>query len=231
MTFAFINAMHKEHEQLVQLLSNTKEKELGPFRVVEGKYGACDVVLMESGIGKVNAAIGAAELLHNYRLNAIINTGVAGGIDPTVGVMDVVVGKSVAYHDVDCGPENKPGQVQGLPLFFPASLRLLQIATELSAQETKIHSGLICSGDQFITDPVTLQTIKQRFPEALAVDMESGALAQVCHLYHIPFLSFRIISDTPGVENHFDQYLNFWDTMADRSFSVTKALLEAVSKF
>ena len=151
MTFAFINAMHKEHEQLVQLLSNTKEKELGPFRVVEGKYGACDVVLMESGIGKVNAAIGAAELLHNYRLNAIINTGVAGGIDPTVGVMDVVVGKSVAYHDVDCGPENKPGQVQGLPLFFPASLRLLQIATELSAPETKIHSGLICSGDQFIT--------------------------------------------------------------------------------
>ena len=124
MTFAFINAMHKEHEQLVQLLSNTKEKELGPFRVVEGKYGACDVVLMESGIGKVNAAIGAAELLHNYRLNAIINTGVAGGIDPTVGVMDVVVGKSVAYHDVDCGPENKPGQVQGLPLFFPASSKL-----------------------------------------------------------------------------------------------------------
>ena len=53
MTFAFINAMHKEHEQLVQLLSYTKEKELGPFRVVEGKYGACDVVLMESGIGKV----------------------------------------------------------------------------------------------------------------------------------------------------------------------------------
>ncbi|MGM9694792.1 MAG: 5'-methylthioadenosine/adenosylhomocysteine nucleosidase [Alloprevotella sp.] len=231
MTLALINAMHKEHEQLVQLLSDTKKKKLGPFRAVEGKYGECDVVLMESGIGKVNAAIGAAELLRHYRLRAIINTGVAGGIDPTVGVMDVVVGDKVAYHDVDCGPENKPGQVQGLPLFFQSCRRLLKTATELPDTGTKIHSGLICSGDQFITDPTALQTIKQRFPEALAVDMESGALAQVCHLYKIPFLSFRIISDTPGVENHFDQYLNFWDTMADRSFGVTKALLEAVTDF
>ena len=144
--------------------------------------------------------------------------------------MDVVIGAKVAYHDVDCGPESALGQVQGLPLYYEADAALLEVARGLQT-DTRLHCGLICSGDQFITDPATLQTIKQRFPEALAVDMESGALAQVCHLYHIPFLSFRIISDTPGVENHFDQYLNFWDTMADRSFSVTKALLEAVSKF
>ena len=90
--------------------------------------------------------------------------------------------------------------------------------------------GLICSGDQFITDRSQLDAIKQRYPEGLAVDMESGALSQVCYLYGVPFLSFRIISDTPGAENHFDQYQNFWGTMADRSFGVTKALLEKITQ-
>lgn len=64
--------------------------------------------------------------------------------------------------------------------------------------ETKLHGGLICSGDQFITDRTQLDKIKGRYPDGLAVDMESGALAQVCYLYDVPFLSFRIISDTPG---------------------------------
>ena len=95
-------------------------------------------------------------------------------------------------------------------------------------EHTKLHGGLICSGDQFITNRTQLQTIKNRFTDGLAVDMESGALAQVCYIYKVPFLSFRIISDTPGANNHFDQYQNFWETMADRSFGVTKALLEAI---
>ena len=95
--------------------------------------------------------------------------------------------------------------------------------------ETKLHGGLICSGDQFITDRTQLDKIKSCYPDGLAVDMESGALAQVCYLYDVPFLSFRIISDTPGADKHFDQYQNFWGTMADRSFGVTKALLEALT--
>ena len=68
--------------------------------------------------------------------------------------------------------------------------------------------------------------IKATYPEALAVDMESGAIAQTCHLLGVPFLSFRIISDTPGAEGHFEQYNDFWGTMAQRSFGVTKLFLE-----
>ena len=75
-----------------------------------------------------------------------------------------------------------------------------------------------------------MQSIKARFPEGLAVDMESGALAQVCYLYEIPFLSFRIISDTPGADEHFSQYNNFWSDMADKSFGVTKSLLNEICK-
>ncbi len=228
MTIGIINAMHKEHEQLVALLTDIHETTDGHLKFVEGEFNGHRLVLMESGIGKVNAAIGGVELIRRYRPDALINTGVAGGIDRSLEVMDVVAGARVAYHDVDCGPESEHGQVQGLPLFYEADPKLYQAALNVKS-DTNVKGGLICSGDQFITDKAQLQTIKDRYPDGLAVDMESGALAQVCHIYGVPFLSFRIISDTPGAENHFDQYLNFWDTMADRSFGVTKALLESVT--
>ena len=94
--------------------------------------------------------------------------------------------------------------------------------------ETAIHGGLICTGDKFITDRKELDEIKSNFHEGLAVDMESASIAQVCYLYKVPFISFRIISDTPGAENHFDQYLNFWGEMANRSFKVTETFLKAL---
>lgn len=221
--------MHKEHEQLVALLDDAKETKKERFCFVEGYINGKHIVLMESGIGKVNAAVGAVELIHNYPLDMLINTGVAGGIDACLNVMDVVVGERVAYHDVDCGPEAEHGQVQGLPLYFDADKQLLNTAMNIET-DTQLHSGLICSGDQFITNKEQLQTIKERFPKGLAVDMESGSLAQVCYLYNVPFLSFRIISDTPGAEQHFDQYQNFWETMANNSFGVTKALLQAITQ-
>ncbi len=228
MTIGIINAMQKEHEQLAALLQDKQTERDGHLSLTTGTYAGRPVVLMQSGIGKVNAAVGAVELIRRHAPSVLVNTGVAGGIDASLHVMDVVAGATVAYHDVDCGPENLPGQVQGLPPTFPADSHLLAIATSL-ATSTRIVPGLICSGDQFITDRQQLDSIKARFPQALAVDMESGALAQVCHLYGVPFLSFRIISDTPGAEGHFDQYLNFWDTMADRSFAVTRALLDALT--
>lgn len=230
MTIAIINAMHKEHEQLVALLSDTHTTKEGRLSFVEGTFNGHHLVLMESGIGKVNAAIGAVELIRRYNPDALINTGVAGGIDEKLHVMDVVAGERVAYHDVDCGPESELGQVQGLPLYYEANAKLYAAAMSIKPAETTLHGGLICSGDQFITDRAQLDQIKDRFPEGLAVDMESGALAQVCYLYDVPFLSFRIISDTPGADKHFDQYLNFWDTMADRSFGITEALLNAITK-
>lgn len=227
MTIGIINAMHKEHEQLVGLLQDVKAEGGSRFSFVRGTLHGHSLVLMESGIGKVNAAIGAVELINRYRPDALINTGVAGGIDARLGVMHVVAGTQVAYHDVDCGPEAALGQVQGLPLFYEADPALLQAAQKVKA-DTPVHCGLICSGDRFITDRRQLEAIKAQFPNGLAVDMESGALAQVCHIYQIPFMSFRIISDTPGADNHLDQYQNFWGEMADRSFGVTKALLHEI---
>ena len=209
MRIGIIVAMDKELKQLQEVFKNS------------------DVLVQKCGIGKVNAALGAQKMINEFHPDCIISTGVAGGIDAELDVMDVVIGKEVCYHDVYCGDNCDPGQVQGLPKFFNGDESLVAVATSLKA-DVHIIPGLICTGDQFVTNRDELDAIKAKYSQGLAVDMESAAIAQVCHLWGIPFLSFRIISDTPGVKGHFNQYLNFWDTMADKSFAVTKEFLSSI---
>ncbi len=226
MKIGVIVAMEAEQRQVARLLQNEKEYKEGVFSYTEGNIEGNALALMQCGIGKVNAAAGTTELAHAFHPDCIISTGVAGGIDNRLKVMDVVVGKEVVYHDVWCGEGNEYGQVQGLPARFEGNAALLACALSLNTS-TAIHGGLICSGDQFITGRSEQEEIKQRFREGLAVDMESGAIAQVCHIYGIPFLSFRVISDTPG-ENHWQQYTDFWKTVADCSFEVTHTFLSSL---
>ena len=227
MKIGIITAMSSEQKQLANQLDNPTERKEGPFTYTEGTIKNNTIILMQCGIGKVNAAAGAVEMIRNFAPDCIISTGVAGGIDSCLNVMDVVVSSRIVYHDVWCGEGNAYGQIQGLPLYFTGNETLYQCAISLDT-ETAIHGGLICSGDKFITDRQELETIKANFPEGLAVDMESASIAQVCHLYEVPFISFRIISDTPGAEKHLEQYKNFWGEMADRSFHVTEAFLKAL---
>ncbi len=227
MKIGVITAMTREFRQVAGLLVHSSESAAGPFAVTAGAVGNGEVALMASGIGKVNAALGAAALIRAFQPDCIVSTGVAGGLNPSLAVMDVVAGREVVYHDVDCGPGNVRGQVQGLPPRFACDGSLLAAACGL-ASPVRIHAGLIASGDRFISDGHDLAAIKAAFPEALAVDMESGAIAQTCHIFGVPFLSFRIVSDVPGAKDHYVGYENFWETMADRSFSVTRLLLEAL---
>ena len=227
MKIGIITAMSSEQKQLANQLENPTERKEGPFTYTEGTIKNNTIILMQCGIGKVNAAAGAVEIIRNFAPDCIISTGVAGGIDSCLNVMDVVDHSRIVYHDVWCGEGNAYGQIQGLPLYFTGNETLYQCAISLDT-ETAIHGGLICSGDKFITDRQELETIKANFPEGLAVDMESASIAQVCHLYEVPFISFRIISDTPGAEKHLEQYQNFWGEMADRSFHVTEAFLKAL---
>ena len=227
MKVGVIAAMSTERKQIAQLLTDKKEKAVGNFQFIEGRMGVNTVILMESGIGKVNAAIGVVEMIHAYTPDCIINTGVAGGVDASLKVMDVVVGKQVCYHDVWCGEGNEYGQVQGFPLYYVGNDKLYALATSVKG-DVSVRGGLICTGDQFISDHDQLAVIKGNFPEALAVDMESASMAQTCHAFGVPFLSFRILSDTPGNDNRFDQYLNFWETVAEKSFQVTEAFLSSL---
>ena len=228
MKIGIITAMSSEHKQVAQLLEEKKEHTEGIYAYTEGKIKNNTIILTQCGIGKVNAAAGAVELIRNFQPDCIISTGVAGGIDRCLKVMDVVASSHIVYHDVWCGMGCEYGQVQGLPAVFSASEKLYKVAESLnddSENITRIHAGLICTGDQFITSREELDKIKSNFPAGLAVDMESAAIAQTCHIYGVPFVSFRIISDTPGVDKHIEQYENFWGEMANRSFGVTRSFL------
>ena len=227
MKIGIITAMSSEHRQVAQLLEDKQEHTEGIYAYTVGKIKNNTIILTQCGIGKVNAAAGAVELIRNYQPDCIISTGVAGGIDTCLKVMDVVASSAIVYHDVWCGDGNVYGQIQGMPAMFEGNQTLFNCAMSLDT-DTAIHGGLICTGDKFITDRKELNEIKGNFPDGLAVDMESASIAQVCYIYKVPFISFRIISDTPGAENHWEQYTNFWGEMADRSFGVTKAFLDSL---
>lgn len=198
-----------------------------------GCLGSNEIVLWRCGVGKVNAAVGTMRLIQEHHPDAIVSTGLAGGIDPLLKVMDIFVATQCVYHDVDCGgiSEDGPcvlGQVQGLPARYDADPRLLDHALEVPIRDGERRiTGLICTGDQFITDRERQNNIKRHFPDGLACDMESAAIAQTCYLLNVPFISLRVISDTPGrTDDHHVQWADFLASMCNTSFRFVKNYLE-----
>ena len=202
-----IVAMDKEYEQL--------------SKVFEGRT---DIVLQKCGIGKVNAAVGATEMLRDHQPDLIVSSGCAGGASTSLEVMDVVAASSCAYHDVYCGDYAAYGQVLGMPARFEAPQALIDKALQIP----RVKAGLTVSGDWFVDSKEKMREILDHFPEAMAVDMESCAIAQVCHRYAVPFISFRVISDIPRKDTKASQYFDFWDRVAEDSFEVTLRFVESI---
>lgn len=178
-----------------------------------------------SGMGKVNAAVATTRLIYEYGPDCIINAGVAGSLDSEIREGSVVVGAKTAYHDVWCGGESPLGMVEGFPQRFSAHPALLEAAIGCAPG---LRSGLIITGDQFYLDEREDRRQKLLYPDALAVDMESAAIAHVCHIFDVPFLSFRIISDSHDDGQQLKNYTDFWQSMAERSFGVIDALMHSL---
>lgn len=187
-----------------------------------------EIYLVKSGIGKVNAAISAIELINQHQPDLIINSGVAGGIDTCLSVADLVVGAQTCYHDFYAGEVSDHLKELGFEQFIQADTQALQVAKQVAADRVDVKFGLGCTGDQFITTKEELFQIKSKFPEALFVDMESNSIAHVCAKKQVPFISLRIISDTPWVDNHADQYANFWSDAPQKNFELVKNILQAL---
>ena len=217
MKIGIIVAMDKEYAQLKEIAASIQKHE---------------IVLAKCGIGKVNAALGAAEMIRQHHPDIIISSGCAGGNGDDINIQDVVVSSQLVYHDVYCGRAVDDttiyGQVQGLPARFDADAHLLEVAKSLNLQPSalNLHPGLIVTGDWFVDTKEKARSIIELFPEAKAIDMESAAIAQTCYIYKVPFISFRIISDIPLRDTDASQYHDFWNTIADRSFQVTKTFIE-----
>jgi adenosylhomocysteine nucleosidase len=164
-------------------------------------------------------------LIENFHPALVVNSGVAGGTGHGAGILDVVVGERVAYHDTYCGPGTVWGEVSGLPRYFtpPSSLLALDVF-----DRPGVRRGLICSGDFFVSSPAEVERIKEIHPDAEAVDMESASIAHVCHLKGVPFLCARVISDTPGAADNISQYESFWDDAPRHTFELLTALFKAI---
>lgn len=207
---------------LLPLLRDSSEISINDTVFHTGTIEHHDVVLCKCGIGKVNAAVGTLTLIENFHPSLIINTGVAGGTgagDVPAQVMDLVMASRIGYHDVWCGPGTEAGQAAGCPAFFENPLPR-EIRDAIGAKE-----GLIASGDIFVDRKEDLERILALYPDALAVDMESAAIAQVCHIKHVMFVCLRVVSDTPGENGNAMAYCDFWNNAPKRAFESVERLL------
>jgi len=215
MKIGIIVAMDSEYERLAKLFTDGS------------------VILQKSGIGKVNAALQTLQMIKEHKPDVIISSGCAGGNGDDINVQDVVVSTQLAYHDVYCGKaigDSVYGQVQGLPARFEADPYLLEKAKAINTEgkHYSIHPGLMVTGDWFVDSKEKMREIIGHFPEAKAVEMESTAIAHACYLNKVPFISFRVISDIPLRDTDASQYHDFWKTIADNSFQVTKTFVESL---
>mgnify|MGYP002620362686 CR=1 FL=1 len=232
MKIGIIVAMEKEFTQLKSLLEEQHAEQHNGKHFILGQLGHHELVMMQCGIGKVNAAVGAVEMIDHYHPELVISTGVAGGADVTMNITEVVVSTECVYHDCYCGSECERGQLLGLPPTFKSPQDLVLLALSMNDMEhmniPKIHAGQIVTGDWFVDSQDKMRSILSDFPHAKAVDMESCAIAHTCHLYSTPFISFRIISDIPLKDDKAAQYFDFWARMAEGSFNVTRHFLQQI---
>jgi|SRR5690625_79118 len=226
MTIGIIGAMDEEIAHLKQLMEEKETKTVANVTFTVGSIQDRKIILLKSGIGKVNAAMATTILLEQYNPKTIINIGSAGGIDCTLQVGDVVIGEALVHHDVDVTAfDYEYGQVPQQPRFFTSDETLIEharsILTKMNVQ-TKV--GLIATGDSFMHDETVIEKMKEVFPTVLAVEMEGAAIAQVCYQYGIPFLAVRSLSDIAGSDSpiSFDQFL----TVAAQN--ATKLLTELI---
>lgn len=230
MKIAIIVAMQKElalMHQLMEKYGSTQEMHHGFITAFEGKVGSNDVILMQCGIGKVNAALRTYALIETYHPDLVVNSGVAGGLDESMGIGSVLVADGVAYHDVWCGPGTEYGAADGFSQILLPAADALGLMRGMNAEKNHgWHFGLICSGDKFISTPEEVKEIKSHFPQGLACDMESAAIAQTCEMCGVPFMVVRVLSDRPGGGENISEYQNFWNDAPRLTFKAVAALVE-----
>ncbi|WP_010630267.1 5'-methylthioadenosine/S-adenosylhomocysteine nucleosidase [Sporolactobacillus vineae] len=213
MKVGIIGAMEEEVAILRNKLEEREETETAHSHFYSGRINGIETVLLQSGIGKVNAALGTTLMIDRYHPDVVINTGSAGGTDLSLTIGDVVISSGVVHHDVDATAFGyKNGQVPGMPAVYRPDPDLSQLAkrcAERALSGHRIVSGMIGTGDSFMNDPERIRRIKAWFPDLKALEMEGAAIAQVCYQFGTPFLIIRALSDIAGKESGitFDQFL------------------------
>lgn len=230
MTLAIVSAMREELAAVLALMPAESRCTVAGREFFRGRLHGQEVVLVLSRIGKVAAAATAVTLIERFGVTAIVFTGVAGGLGPGVRVGDVVVADTFLQHDLDASPlfprHEVPLYGQSRFATDPAlTARLTQAASD-ALPEARLHRGLIVSGDRFVATTAEARALQAELPDALAVEMEGAAIAQVCHDYGLPYAAVRTISDRADDEAHGD-FLRFVQEVASQHSAAVVARLLA----
>lgn len=200
MRIGVIGAMQIEIDNLKKSLSNQSTEIISGVEYVKGEIDGVEVVAAVSGVGKVFAAICAEAMIITYKVDMIINIGVAGTLCKELGVMDVAVASQVVQHDMNTSALGDPvGLLSGInQIFLPADEKMVKVLSEC-LEEKQIHYqvGTIATGDIFLHRPEQKALLHERF-KAIAGEMEGGSIGHVCFVNHVPFAILRSISDGEG---------------------------------
>jgi len=221
-----IGAMTEEIETLVEKLENKKESRHTGSIFYEGKLEGLDVVIVQCGVGKVNAAMCAQTLCDLYEVTHLVNTGIAGSLCADLDIGDLVVSEDAMYHDMDAVHFGYPfGKVPGMDVTaFPADKTMIGYAFTAAETVNPGHTkiGRVASGDQF----VAVKELKEKIianTQGLCTEMEGAAIAQVAYKNGLPFVILRAISDKADDSAQMD-YPTFERIAAHRCAEVTMNL-------
>jgi adenosylhomocysteine nucleosidase len=217
---AIVSALHAELEALLPVLGPSRRVSRAGREFHLGRLEGREVVLACTGVGKVAAASTASLMAMMFNVDAMLFTGVAGGLAPGVAVGDVVVAGSLLQHDLDASPlfpryevpltgrsrfDTDKGLSDALAAAVPAALsRLAGPLVDFGVSGARLHRGLVVSGDRFVSTAGESEALRTALPEALAVEMEGAAVAQVCHDFGLPCAVLRTISDRADDQAHVD---------------------------
>ncbi|MDE5868877.1 MAG: 5'-methylthioadenosine/adenosylhomocysteine nucleosidase [Muribaculaceae bacterium] len=225
MRIAILVAMDKELNLLLSIMPDNNIITINGKDYFQGEIGGKDIIAGKCGIGKVNSALNTYRLIEAVKPDLVINSGVAGGAGGGISIGEVLIADKVAYHDVWCGPGTDYGAADGFESYLLPSPEIIDVCKE-KISDAKF--GLICSGDKFISKAEEVKEIGSHFPDVMAVDMESAAIAQTCRMCKVPFLIIRVMSDTPGSGDNIDQYKDFWSKAPERTFGIIERVVEEI---
>lgn len=232
MRLGIIGAMDVEVAILKERMTDLTVEKLGKLEFFVGKLGGTDVVVVCCGVGKVHAAMCAQTLCDRYGVSHIVNTGVAGSLDPSLDIGDVVVSRDAMYHDFDCHVVGYPvGQVPGQDVTaFPADEKLVELAFAFSEALKPGHTriGRIATGDQFVCSDDQKKQIAE-ITQAKCTEMEGAAIAQTAYSNGVPFVILRAISDKADHSAQMD-YPAFEKIAAEHCAAVTEGFAKCLQK-
>ncbi|GGK12122.1 5'-methylthioadenosine/S-adenosylhomocysteine nucleosidase [Caldalkalibacillus thermarum] len=223
-----MGAMKEEIELFLKAMADIQEKQRAEITFYQGRMHEKDVILCQSGVGKVNASVCTQILIDDYDVDYIIFTGVAGGVDPQLNIGDIVISTECQQHDIDASPVGfKKGEIPFAETsVFKADPFLIRLAESYRPEEdtVQIVKGKILSGDQFIADPEHVEQLYHMF-NGSCVEMEGAAVAQVCHLNQVPFVIIRSLSDKADRKANIN-FAEFTKVAARRSYELVDHMLK-----